>query len=99
MDAKDELMSCWGIDIQEGDKLRRINLPDGWPEEVLTVIGYESHTNGPCLRVSGEIKRGFVTFSIETKNIGVLYERIGSSGHEQTSKNHFDPTRTERGKR
>lgn len=74
--AKCEVERLFGLDIEPGDKLRRINLPDGWPEETLTVLGYELHEKGgPSLRVHGEVKRGFDTFTIETKNIGVLYER------------------------
>lgn len=74
--AKAEVERLFGLDLQVGDKLRRINLPKDWPEETLTVVGYELHEKGgPCLRVTGEVKRFFNEFAIETKNIGVLYER------------------------
>jgi hypothetical protein len=74
--AKAEVERLFGLDLQVGDKLRRINLPKDWPEETLTVVGYELHEKGgPCLRVTGEVKRFCNEFAIETKNIGVLYER------------------------
>jgi hypothetical protein len=99
-DAKDEVLFMFGADLKVGDQLRRINLPPGWPQQTLTIISFHIENDEPILRVSVSPRTGaFDQMTILTKNIGVLYERVGSSGHEQTTANHPDPARTERGKR
>lgn len=78
MDTKAEAMRMHGADLQPGDRLKRINLPTGWPEQVLTVVkvGYEDR-DGLYYEVGVSPRLGaYDRIAIFARNIGILYERI-----------------------
>lgn len=78
LDNKQEVEHALGLDLKPGDKLRRINLPEGWPEQTLTVLGHVLHpddVHGPMVTVHGD-SNAYQTMMIFTRNIGVLYERV-----------------------
>jgi hypothetical protein len=100
MDAKDELMELLGLDIKVGDRLRRINLPDGWPQQELVVHALKEQQGQPSALCSCSPPAGLAhTVVIFLHNIGVLYERVSSCEHGKTKENHPDPSRAERGER
>ncbi len=96
MDAKDELMELLGLDVKPGDRLRRINLPEGWPQQELLVHEIREREGRPSARCtcSPHNNLGRVV-DIFLHNVGVLYERIRSSEHGKTSENYPDPARAE----
>jgi hypothetical protein len=80
--VKDEIERLLGLDIDLGDQLKRINLPEGWPEETLEVValGWEE-PHGATMTVIGCLRNGDIRAPVRTAcaNIGVLYERVSKN--------------------
>lgn len=78
MDAKDELLFLLGLDLRPGDTLRRINLPEGWPQQTLIVEEVLlDRSDAPAVICRCSPPLGLArNITVFLNNIGVLYERI-----------------------
>jgi hypothetical protein len=77
--AKFEVERLLGLDINVGDRLRRINLPEGWPQQELVVHEVKQRFGEQEALCSCSPPIGLAhTVTIGLRNVGVLYERVFS---------------------
>jgi hypothetical protein len=75
--VKAEVERLLGLDIKVGDKLRRINLPEGWPQQELVVHEVKQRFGEQEALCSCSPPIGLAhAVTIELRNVGVLYERV-----------------------